>query len=74
MDKLEIQILRNGSWEREYTMDKGIRFSSLSTDWTLLNTSIISQPKYGINLLYSGINTAHADMCFSDIKINHSIF
>ena len=74
MGKLEIQLLRNGVWQTEYTMGKDTNFSSLSTDWTLLNMNIISQPNYGIKIVYSGINTAHADMCFSDINITHSIF
>ena len=74
MGKLEIQLLRNGVWQTEYTMGKDTNFSALSTDWTLLNMNIISQPNYGIKIVYSGINTAHADMCFSDINITHSIF
>ena len=74
MSKFEIQLLRNGSWQTEYLMDKDTNFSISSTDWTLFNMDIISQPNYGIKLVYSGINTAHADMCFSDINITHSIF
>ena len=74
MGKLEIQLLRNGVWQTEYTMGKDTNFSALSTDWTLLKMNIISQPDYGIKIVYSGINTAHADMCFSDINITHSIF
>ena len=74
MGKLGIQLLRNGIWETEYTMDKDTNFSTLSTDWILFNMNIISQPNYGIKLVYSAINTAHSDMCFSDINITHSIF
>ena len=74
MGELEIQLLRNGFWETEYTMDKNTNFSALSTDWTILNMNIISQPNYGIKLVYSGINSAHADMCFSDINVTLSIF
>ena len=74
MGKVEIQILRNGVWETEYTIEKDGDFSTLSTDWTLLNMNIISQPNYDIKLVYSGISTAHADMGFSDINISHSIF
>ena len=74
MGMLEIQLLRNGVWEMEYTMNKDTNFSTLSTDWTLFNMNIISQPNYGIKIVYSGINSAHADMCFSDINITHSIF
>ena len=74
MGKLEIQLLRNGVWETEYTVTKDTIFSTLSTDWTLFNMNIISQPNYGIKIVYSGKNSAHADMCFSDIKKPHSIF
>ena len=74
MGKLEIQLLRNGVWETEYTMSKDTKFSTLSTDWTLFNMNVISQPNYAIKLNYSSINSAHADMCFSDINITHSIF
>ena len=52
MGKLDIQLLRNGVWETEYTMDKNSIFSALSTDWTILNMNIISQPNYGIKLVY----------------------
>ena len=62
MGKLEIQLLRNGFWETEYTMSKNTNFSTLSTDWTLFNMNIISQPNYGIKLVYSRINSAHAYM------------
>ena len=74
MGKFEILLLRNGVWEIEYTMNKDTNFSTLSTDWTLFNMNIISQPNYGIKLVYSSTNTAHADMCFSDINLTHSIF
>ena len=56
----------------ENTMDIDTNFSTLSTDWSLFNMNIVSQPNYGIKLIYSGINSAHADMCFSDINITHS--
>ena len=76
MGKFEVQLLRgNSQWESEYSMDKNTIFSTLSTDWILFNLNILSsQPNYGNKLVYSGINTAHADMCFSDINITHSIF
>ena len=74
MGKLEIQLLRNGVWQSEFTMEKDANFSILSTDCTLLNMNIINQPNYVIKLVYSGINTAHADMGFSDINITHTFF
>ena len=74
MGKMEIQLLRNSVWETQYPMDKDTNFSTLSTDWTLFNMNILSQPNYGIKVVYSCINSAHADMCFSDINTTHSIF
>ena len=74
LGKFEIEILRNSVWQTEYTMDKDTNCSTLSTDWTLFNMNIISQPNYGIKLVYSAINTTHADMCFSEINITHSMF
>ena len=73
MGKFEISILiANKVWNTIYTLEKNTNFSTLSTDWIILNLNIANQPNYGIKLVYSGINTAHADMCFSDISITHS--
>ena len=74
MGKLEIQLIRNGVWQTEFTKEKDTNFSALSTNCRLVNMNIISQPNYGIKLIYSASNAAHADMCFSDIKITHNIF
>ena len=74
MSKFEVQLLRNSVWETEYTIDKNTNFSTLSTNWTLLNMNTISQPNYGVKLVYSDINSPHADKCFSDINISHTIF
>ena len=74
MGKFEIQILRNGSWQTDFTIEKDTNFYTSSIELILLNMNIISQPNYGIKLLYSSNNGAHADMCFSDINITHSIF
>ena len=60
MGKKEIQISRNSVWQTEYTMDEDTNFSTLSTEWRLFNMNIISQPNYGIEIVYSGINSAHA--------------
>ena len=74
MGILEIQLLRNGVRQTEFTIEKDTNFSTLSTDWSLLIMNIISQPNYGIKLVYFAINMAHADMCFSDINITHTLF
>ena len=49
------------------------QLSVLSTDWVLLNLDI-TDDNYGIKLFYDQIESAHADMCFSNIMITHSIF
>ena len=74
MGKLEIHLLRIGVWQTEFTIEKDKNFSAFSRDWSLLNKNRISQPNYGIKLIFSGINSAPADMCFSDINITHTIF
>ena len=74
MGRLDIQLLRNGSWENFYAIEKNTDFSIDATTWKLLNLDITVQPNYGIKLLYSGLNTAHGDMGFSNISITHSIF
>ena len=45
MGKLYIQLLRNGSWESYYVIEKNTEFSVDSTTWTLLNLDITSEPK-----------------------------
>ena len=74
MGKFEIQTLRDNVWISIYTMEKNTNYSALSSGWILLNLNNILQPNYGIKLVYSDINNAHADMCFSDITITHSIY
>ena len=34
--------------------------------------NIISQPNYGVKLFFSGMSSAHADMCFSENNITHT--
>ena len=51
---------------------KNTNYSVNSTDWELLNLDI-TQSNYGIKLRYDQIESAHADMCFSNIMITHSI-
>ena len=73
MGRFRIQILKNNSWETIYTIEKNTELSELSTDWILLNFDI-TDDNYGIKLIYDEIESAHADMCFSNIMITHSIF
>ena len=72
--RFRIQLLLNdNSWSTQYTIDKNTQYGDNSTDWTLLNLDFTVE-NYGIKLIYDEIDTAHADMCFSNIMIIHSVY
>ena len=74
MGRFRIQLLlENNIWMTQYTIAKNDQYSNNSTDWTLLNLNFTVE-NYGIKLIYDQIDTAHADMCFSNITITHSIY
>ena len=74
MGRFRIQILlSDNSWSTKYNIDKNTNYSINSTDWELLNLDI-TQSNYGIRLIYDQIDNAHADMCFSNISITHSVY
>ena len=74
MPRFRIQILlENGSWDNKYTIGKNSQFSNTSTEWTLLSLDF-TQDNYGIRLLFDRIDTAHADMCLSNISITHTLY
>ena len=74
MGRFRIQLLlEDNTWTTEYTIPKNTQYSDNSTDWTLLNLDFTVE-NYGIKLIYDGIDTPHADMCFSNITITHSVY
>ena len=74
MGRFRIQILlEDNTWSAQYTIAKNSQYSDNSTDWSLLNIDFITQ-NYGIKFIYDRIYTAHADMCFSNISITHSVY
>ena len=74
MGRLRIQyLLDDYTWSTQYTIAKNTQYSDNSTDWTLLNLDFTVK-NYGIKLIYDQINRAHADMCFSNITITHSVY
>ena len=74
MGRFRIDLLKdNNTWETQYTIEKNSQFSITSTEWNLLNLDFTIE-NYGIRLIYDRIDTAHADMCFSDITITHSVY
>ena len=66
-------LLDNDTWENKYTIEQNSQFSDSSTEWSLLNLDF-SEENYGLRLIYDRIDTAHADMSFSDITITYSVF
>ena len=74
MPRFRIQILlENDNWDNKYTIEKNIQFSNTSTEWTHLSLDF-TEENYGIRLLFDRIDTAHADMCLSNISITHTLY
>ena len=73
-DNFQIQLLlEDNTWSTRYNIPKKDRYSHTSTDWTLVNLNFTDK-KYGIKLIYDQIDTTHADMCFSNSTILHSVY
>ena len=66
-------LLEDNTWSTRYNIPKNTQYSDTSTEWTLLNIDF-TEENYGIKLIYDQIDTAHADMCFSNIIITHSVY
>ena len=74
MGRFRIQLLlEDNIWTTQYTIPKNTQYNSSSTEWSLLNLDFTVE-NYGIKLIYDQIDTAHADMCFSNITITHSVY
>ena len=74
MGRFRIQILfEENIWSTKYTIPKNTEYSNTSTDCTFLNLDF-TEKNYGNKLIYDQIDTPHADMCFSNITITHSVY
>ena len=74
MGRFRIQLfLEDDTWSTRYNIPKNDRYSDTSTEWTLVNLNFTVE-NYGIRLIYDQIDTPHADMCFSNISITHSVY
>ena len=74
MGRFRIQLLlEDNTWSTRYNIPKNDRYSDSSTQWTLVNLNFTVE-NYGIKLIYDQIDTPHADMCFSNISITHSVY
>ena len=74
MGRFRIQLLLDdNTWSTQYTIDKNTQYSDSESDWELLNLDFTVE-NYGIKLILDQIDTAHSDMCFSNITITHSVY
>ena len=74
MGRFRIQLLLDdNTWSTEYTIDKNTQYSDSESEWKLLNLDFTVE-NYGIKLILDQIDTAHSDMCYSNIIITHSVY
>ena len=74
MGRFRIQLLlEDNSSSTQCTIAKNTQYSDTSIDWTLLKL-LFTIENYGIKLIYDQIDEPHADMCFSNITITHSVY
>ena len=74
MGRFRIQfLLDDNTWSTQYTIDKNTQYSDSESEWKLLNLDFTVE-NYGIKLILDKIDTAHSDMCFSNITITHSVY
>ena len=66
-------LLENNLWTTQFVINENDQYSNNSTEWKLLNLDFTIE-NYGIKLVYDRIKSAHADMCFSNIMITHSVY
>ena len=74
MGRFRVQLsLKDNTWSTKYYIPKNDQYSDSDSEWTLLNLGFIVE-NYDIKIIYDQIDTPHADMCFSNITIPHSLY
>ena len=74
MGRFRIQLLLDDkTWSTRYNIPKNDRYSDTSADWPLVSLNFTLE-NYGFKLIYDQIDTLHADMCFSNNTITHSVY
>ena len=72
--RFTIQLLfEDNTWSTRYNIPKNDRYNDTSSEWTLVSLNY-TEENFGIKLIYDQIDTTHADMCFSNITITHSVY
>ena len=73
MGTFRIQLLfEDDTWSTHYSIPKNNRYSDTSTDWTLVSLNFCVE-NFGMKSNYDQNETPHAEMCFSNITITHSV-
>ena len=65
-------LLEDNTWNDQNTIAKNSQYSATSTECTFINLDVTVE-NFGNKLIYDQIDTTHADMCFSNITITHSV-
>ena len=74
MGRFRIQLLLDDNkWSTRYTIAKNTQYNDSESEWKILNLDFTVE-NYGIKLILDQIDTAHSDMCFSNITITHSVY
>ena len=74
MGRFQIQILtKDNVWLTRFIIAKNTQFSNSATDWIIINLSITDK-NYGVKFVNDQIDSAHADMSFSNVIISHSSY
>ena len=74
MGRFQIQILtKDNVWLTKFIIAKNTQFSIVATDWIILSLNITNE-NFGVKFIYDQIDSAHADMSFSNITLSHSPF
>ena len=74
MGSLRLHLLLEGNTcSTPYDIPINDRYSDTSTDLTLVSFNFTVE-SYGNKLIYDQLDTTHADMCFSNITIAHSVY
>ena len=66
-------LLEDNTWSIRYNIPENDRYIDTSTDWVKLSLNF-TEPNYGFRLIYDQMDAAHADICFSNIVITHSVY
>ena len=66
-------LLEDKTCSTRYNIPKNDRYSGSPTDWTLVNINFTIE-NYGVRIIYDEIDSAPADICFSNITITYSVY